>query len=156
MTTQTKSKRAKKSEIRRIQQGAILGLTQELNCVLTKAENVPAIFHGHYANIRTGKHGAIALISEILTDKGATFEPGIEHGDLRQIAIAGSMFASEIKAEVFRRFSDDSKRHPGHSVNQFLVNGCNKGIFGKIQTFANEDEDRHCDKPRTKYYLILK
>jgi hypothetical protein len=140
----------------------ILENSQSINNVLTTAKNVRAVFHTHYENMNTGNHGLASLICEILTDNGAIFPAGTEQTTLRGIAISGSMFISDIIAEVEKRFTYGSIRYPYESIHQYLsVKMFKKGTIGKIQLFNLEDKNRHycnpkCCKPRTKIYLVQK
>lgn len=131
----------------------VLESGKDSNNVLTVA-GIPPVFQTHVFNVETGKHGVKNLIAEILTENGATFPAGIENTELRSVAIAAGMLASEIKNEVDRRFAAGSSRYPYATVHQYLsVFMVKEGTVCKFQMTTKEDADRHCPKPRTRYYL---
>jgi hypothetical protein len=128
---------------------------KDANNVMTVA-SVPPVFQTHVFNVSTGKHGIKNLIAEILTEREAIFPIGAENTELRPIVLAASMLASEIKDEVDRRFAAGSTRYPYATVHQYLsVFMVKEGTIGKVQLKNKEDANRHCNKPRTRYFLIL-
>lgn len=136
-------------------QREIIAGEQDINNVLTTSKNIAPIFHTHYVNMTNGNNGISALISEILTEREAVFPKGIEKGEFRKIAMATSMFASEIFEEVQNRFSSGSIRYPQTTIDMQLSRFMFlSGKVGKIKLKGNEDKPRTCCKPRIKYYLI--
>ena len=136
-------------------QREILTNCQDINNVLTSAQNVSPLFHSHYVNMDTAAHGIENLIAEILTAREAVFPKGIEHTEFKKVAIAASMFASEIEKEVEARFTAGSCRYPYETIHQYLsVFMFRKGKVGKIKLSGIEDQPRPCCKPRCKWYLI--
>lgn len=147
----------------------VLSMQQDLNNVLATG-NVSPTFHGHYFNADEQKHGIANLIATILKehnpDAPAVFPQGTENGEFRKIAIACSMFASEIVEEVIARFTDgDTRRYNYNTVHTYLavfMNVDNKrklpSVPGVVQVKLSKDEDsdrpKHCFKPRCKYYLV--
>lgn len=126
---------------------------KDANNVMTVA-NVSPVFQTHVFNVETGKHGIKHLISEILSEAEAVFPQGAEATELRPIVLAASMLADDIKAEVERRFSAGSTRYPYATVHQYLsVFMVKEGMVCKFQMTSKEDSERHCCKPRTRYYL---
>ena len=131
----------------------VLESGKDSNNVLSVA-GIPPVFQTHVFNVESGKHGVKNLIVEILTENGATFPSGTEATELRPIVIAASMMASEIKSEVDRRFAAGSSRYPYATVHQYLsVFMVNEGTVCKFKMTSKEDFKRHCNKPRSRYYL---
>ena len=150
-TMETKTKTLTETELQICQ--TVLENGKDSNNVLT-AVNVPPIFQTHVFNVETGKHGIKHLISEILNERGASFPKDAHTTELRPIVIAASMFASDIKDEVDARFAAGSTRYPYSTVHQYLsVFMVKEGMICKVQLSNAEDAERHCCKPRTKYYL---
>jgi len=140
----------------------MLSHTQDIGNVLTVAD-CPSTFQGHYFNLESAKHGVANLIAEILVEREAQFKAGIEQGELRQIAIAASMFTEEIKAEIDNRFTAGTSRYPLKTVKQYLgvlQNPASKWYIAglpkvaKIQLTGKEDSDRKSCRPRCKWYLV--
>ena len=141
----------------------LLGNAQDIGNVLTTAENVQPAFMPHAFNMVTGLHGVANLIADILTEREAMFARGIESTELRKVAIAASMFASEVIAEVQARFAAGTSRYPYETIHMYLsvfMNHENKHALkglpsvAKIKLTNAEDKPRPCYKPRTKYYLV--
>lgn len=140
----------------------LLSNVQDGNNVLTVATCHPT-FQGHYFNLESENHGVANLIAEILAEREAQFKSGIEQSELRQIAIATSMFTEEIKAEIDNRFAAGTSRYPLKTVKQYLgvlQNPASKWYIaglpkiGKIQLSGKEDSDRKSCRPRCKWYLV--
>lgn len=126
---------------------------KDSNNVLTVA-GIPPVFQTHVFNVETGKHGVKNLIVEILTENGAIFPAGTENTELRPIVLAASMLASDIKNEVDRRFAAGSTRYPYATVHQYLsVFMVSEGTICKFKMTNKEDSERHCCKPRSRYFL---
>lgn len=157
------NKTAKNDSVANIIDSAeLLGNAQDINNVLTVAK-VQSIFQGHYFNLENDSHGIAFLIAEILKEREAVFPKGIETSELRQVAIATSMYASDIIEEVHNRFTAGSSRYPYETVHAYLsifMNADNKKQLrsvpkiGQIKLTNNEDKPRPCFKPRCKYYLV--
>jgi hypothetical protein len=127
-----------------------------INNTLTIAEVRPH-FQAHYANAALDVCGIMALVRDILREGQAEFARGIEATELRKIAVAASMFTSEILAEVQARFSAGTTRYKVQSVKNCLSTyGKLDGTIGKIQLSNTEDKPRTCAKPRCKWYRIAK
>lgn len=142
---------AKESEIALCE--IVLANGKDSNNVLT-ASGIPPVFQTHVFNANTGKHGIKHLIAEILTANEAIFPEGTENGQLRSVVLSASMLASEVKDEVEKRFSAGSSRYPYATVHQYLsVFMVKQGMVVAVQMTNEEDKDRHCCKPRTRYYL---
>ena len=139
-------------------QDDILEGSRDINNVLSTSNQVSPLFHTHYVNMETGKNGIQNLIIQILTEREAIFNKSILTGNLKNIAIASSMYAEEIIAEVQAKFASGSKRYPYTTTHQYLsIFMFRKGIVGKINSETcpgYTDPNRHCCKPRTKWYLI--
>jgi hypothetical protein len=142
----------------------VLAQSQDINAIETMAGNVPNIFQTHYVDTKTGEKGIADLICRILRERGAIFPAGAEQSELRQIAIAGAMFADQIVAEVQSRFTVNSIRYPEKTVKAYLSVHLSKPTgpldnqtparVGRIHLTKNEDQPRPCDKPRCKWFLI--
>ena len=125
-----------------------------VNNTLTTAEVRPH-FQAHYANAKLDVCGIMALVRDILRDKQAEFPRGIENTELRKIAIAASLFTSEILEEVKVRFAAGSTRYKVQSVKNCLSTyGKKDGTIGRIKLTNVEDQPRECSKPRCKWYRI--
>ena len=135
---------------------------RDLNGTLTQSGAIRNVFFAHYADMSTGESGIADLICLILREHDAIFPKGVESTELRPIAVAGSMFTSEILAEVQARFTAGSTRYPLETVKHYLSTTLREGkaqagpvaIVGKIQLQGCEDSNRTCRRPRCKYYLI--
>ena len=130
----------------------IIANCQDINNTL-KTAGVRAHFQTHYANAMLDVYGILALVKDILRDKQAEFPRGIEATELRQIAVAASLFTSEILAEVENRFAAGGSRYKVQAVKNVLST-YGKGEIGKITLTNSEDKPRDCAKPRCKWYLI--
>jgi hypothetical protein len=112
-------------------------------------------FQPHYANAKIDVFGIMGLVRDILRDKQAEFPRGIENGALSHLAIAASLFTSEIIAEVQARFSAGTTRYRPQSVRNCLSTyGKEDGTIGKIDLTPSEDQPRPCKIPRTKWYRV--
>lgn len=127
-----------------------------INNTLTVAEVRPH-FQAHYANAQIDVYGVMGLVRDILREAQAEFPRGIEATALRKIAVAASLFTSDIIAEVQRRFAAGTTRYQPQSVRNCLSTyGKQDGTIGKIDLTAKEDQPRKCKMPRSKWYLIAK
>ena len=125
-----------------------------LNNTLATAEVRPH-FQAHYANAKLDVYGIMALVRDILREAQAEFPRGIESTELRQIAVAASLFTSDILAEVQTRFAAGSTRYKVQSVKNCLSTyGKLDGTIGRIQLTPSEDQPRPCSKPRFKWYRV--
>lgn len=123
---------------------------QDLNCELS-ARLVKPSLHGHWMQ------GVEQLITDILTERDATFPKGVETTEFRKVAIATAMFTQEIKDEVENRFTAGTTRYPLETIETYLsVLMPRKGTIGKIKLTNAEDSPRprKNGKPRYKWYLI--
>ena len=138
------------------------------------AGNVGPEFHTHWVNLVSGENGIQWLVGKALEGKGAKYNRGIEFTGGRAMAIAGSMFTSELYAETRQIFSSNSVRYCENSVRQYcsvFMSETNKNRMlnltvrvGRIQLSNAEDFDRppvlggdgkwRKTKPRCKWYLI--
>ena len=130
----------------------VMESTQANNNTLTVAE-VRAHYQGHYANAQERVYGILMLVADILSKADAEFPRNAHTGELRKIVAAGSMFTSEILAEVEKRFAAGGMRYKAQAVKNVLSTYGTEFI-AKIQLDKNEDQPRTCDKPRCKWYLI--
>jgi len=136
--------------------GEIVSSARDKNNLLANAGNVHLLIRDHYVDPSSGTYGIESLIARILATNGAVFPKGIEKTQFRKVAIATAMFASDIIAEVRTAFGAD--RYPDQTIYTYLAhfmkqkNTAHK--IGKIKLSNNEDKDRNCCKPRTKYYLV--
>ena len=154
-------------------QREVLGGSQDTNNVLTTSGQVGPEFHTHYTNMESGENGIANLIAKVLTENGSVFPLDIANGEFRKLAIAGSMFASEVFATTQAEFSAGSKRYPYETIAAYLsifMSPDNKhklaGLprVGKINLTASEDFDRPSVlgkdgikrkiKPRRKWFLV--
>jgi hypothetical protein len=126
--------------------------SQAINNTL-KTAGVRAHFQTHYANALLDVYGILCLVKDILRDKQAEFPRGIETTELRKIAVAASLFTSEILAEVENRFAAGGSRYKIQAVKNVLST-YGKNEIGKITLTNEEDQPRECSKPRCKWYLI--
>jgi hypothetical protein len=130
---------------------------QDNNNTFSTSNMVGPLFHNHYVNMETGLNGIENLITEILTEAEAIFPAGIENGEFRKVAIAASLFPHEIFAAAEIKFSAGSKRYPLETIWQYLgVRMKRANTVGKIQLKGTEDQERDCDRPRSKWYLVAK
>ena len=130
---------------------------QDNNSIFSTSNMVGPLYHNHYVNMETGKNGIENLITEILTEHGAILTVEATKGELRQIAIAMSLYPHEIFAAAELKFSAGSKRYPIETIWQYLgVRMKRANTVGKIQLTGTEDPNRDCDRPRSKWYLIAK
>lgn len=114
---------------------------------------VPLAFRTHYVSTENGVNGIEQLIAKILTDANAVFTAGIETTEFRSLAIAQSLFVSEIIASVRNVFGSD--RYPDATIHQYLSVFMTKNkSVSKIKLTNVEDKNRSCCKPRTKFYLV--
>ena len=130
----------------------VMEATQANNNTLTVAE-VRAHYQGHYANAQERVYGILMLVADILSKHDAEFPRNAHTGELRKIVAAGSMFTSEILAEVEKRFAAGGLRYKVQAVKNVLSTYGTEFI-AKIQLTKTEDQPRNCDKPRCKWYLI--
>jgi hypothetical protein len=154
-------------------QREILSGSQDANNVLTTSGQVGPLFHAHYTNMETAENGIANLIAKILKENGSNFPLNIANSEFRNIAIAGSMFASDIFAATQLEFSAGSIRYPYETIHAYLsvfMSPDNKhklaGLprIGKIDLTSNEDYNRPAvmgkdgkkrkTKPRRKWFLI--
>jgi hypothetical protein len=136
-------------------QRELLANAMDSNNVITTAENVGPMFLAPYFNMTDGDGGIERLIMEILTDNGSVFPSDIASTEFRQVAINGSMYASEIIQAVQDRFAAGSTGYPYATVYAYLCNKENKKKSGilAIKLTNSEDKPRPCPKPRQKYFL---
>jgi hypothetical protein len=138
-------------------QSALYSNTQDINTVLTSSGEVRPVFHGHYFQMGTKLFGIQGLITEILTERGASFPAGIENTELRQIAVASAMFTQDIIDEVIRRFTAGSIRYPEKTIRATLsVTMLKLKTVSRVKLTSAEDKKRICNKPRFKWYLVSK
>ena len=136
-------------------QEIIISTSQEINNALTTSGNVRSVFHAHYINLATGEHGIENLITDILAAAGAVFPENVCHTQFKKLAVATSLFASDIFTQVQERFTAGSVRYPDSTIYQYLsVFMSRQRKIGKIKLTGAEDTNRSCCKPRTKYFLI--
>ena len=116
---------------------------------------VSPFFQPHYANAKIDVYGVMGLVRDILRVAQAEFPQGIEGTALRHLAIAASLFTSEIIAEVQIRFSAGTTRYRPQSVRNCLSTyGKLDGTIAKIDLTPEEDQPRHCKIPRSKWYRV--
>ncbi len=142
----------------------VIATAQDANNVFASAGNVHMFVRSHYVNMEAGIYGLQSLIAAILkahalqVSPSGTFPKGVESSEYRALAIAGSMFASEVIAKVRETFGAD--RYPDAtiatqlSVHMHKANCQNKA--GKFRLSPSEDKQmggQSC-KPRTRYYLL--
>ena len=141
----------------------IVDTSRDMNNILASAGNVHNYVRAHYVDTAMGTYGIESLISAILKERGAIFPAGIEgkmdengtviNGEFRNVAIAASMFATEVIAAVRDTFGAD--RYPDPTIRSYLSHFMTKsGKVGNICLKSAEDCGRPCDKPRTKFYLV--
>lgn len=142
----------------------VLATSQDLNNVLASAGNVHMFVRSHFVDMDKGIYGIQSLIANILREHAlsvspsGTFPKGVEATEFRTLAIAGSMFASEVIAKVREQFTSD--RYPDAtiatqlSVHMHKANCQNKA--GKFRLSPSEDKQfgGTSPKPRTKYFLL--
>ena len=134
--------------------GEVLEAMQAVNNTLTIA-GVRPNFQAHYANAQLDVYGIMDLVRDILRFAQAEFPRGIENTELRKIAVAASLFTSEILAEVQARFAAGSTRYKVQSVKNCLSTyGKVDGTIGRIKLSNTEDKPRDCAKPRCKWYRV--
>ena len=134
--------------------GEVLEAMQAVNNTLTIA-GVRPNFQAHYANATLDVYGIMDLVRDILRSAQAELPRGIENSELRKIAVAASLFTSEILAEVQARFAAGSTRYRVQSVKNCLSTyGKLDGTIGRIKLSNTEDKPRDCAKPRCKWYRV--
>ena len=115
---------------------------------------IPASAYGtHYANTELDIYGIQQLVCQVLRENESVFFRGIESTEFRHIAIASSMFTSNIIAAVGLKFADAGMRYKPQAVKNVLST-YGKDLIVKITLSNNEDQPRPCSKPRAKWYLI--
>lgn len=123
---------------------------QDINNELTARQVKPAL-QGHWMQ------GIESLITDILTEREATFPLNIAQTEFRKVAIATSMFTQEIKDEIDNRFTAGSTRYPLETIETYLsVFMTRKKLIAKIKLTNAEDKPRpakNC-KPRAKWFLV--
>lgn len=120
-----------------------------------KTAGVRAHYQTHYANAKLDVCGIMALVKDILREAQAEFPRGIEQTELRKLAIAASLFTSDILREVETRFAAGGSRYKIQAVKNCLST-YGKNEIGKISLSNSEDQPRDCAKPRCKWYLLAK
>lgn len=133
----------------------IVDTARDKNNLLNSAGNVHLLIRDHYVDTKNGIYGIESLIASILKSHGSQFPKGIELGEFRKVAIAASMFASEVISEVQNAFGKD--RYPYATIHSYLSYFMTRnGKLGKIKLSNAEDSTRPSDicKPRTKFYMI--
>jgi hypothetical protein len=125
------------------------------NRALTQDFNAPRHGLGTYANPAENLYGAKGAIIKALKNCHAIFEKGVENTSERNVAIGASLFADEVIQQV--------KSIAGADCFADSTIICNvdmwmpeDGTVGVIILSKDEDQPRHCWKPRHKYYLIKK
>jgi hypothetical protein len=137
------------NEVVRDMSREIVDSSRDTNNLLASGE-IHFYVREHYVDPSTGTYGIESLIRNILKANGSQFPAGVEDTELRGIAVAGSMFSSEIIAKVRETFGAD--RYPDSTIYQYLWKYA-KGIR-KVKLSSAEDSSRTCPKPRCKYYAI--
>lgn len=133
----------------------VLETSRDINNVLESAGNVHKLVMAHYINLKTGEYGIERLIESILKANSAVFLANVGSTELRAVAIASSLFASEIIDAVQTAFGKE--RYPYATIHTYLSHFMVKSSkIGKIKLSNNEDSNRTCCKPRQKYFLLEK
>lgn len=134
----------------------IVDNSRDMNNVYESAGNVHKFVRTHYVDTAAGVYGIESLIAQILREHGAIFPAGIENTEFRKVAIASSMFASDIIKAVQDTFGKE--RYPYATIHSylsfFMIKANSQNKVGKIKLTSSEDNKRHCCKPRTKFYLL--
>lgn len=135
-----------------------IAASKGVNNTLETTGKVKASYGTHYANTELDIYGIQQLVCEILRANESVFSRGIESTEiesteLRHIAIAASMFTSDIIATVNEAFADAGMRYKPQAVKNVLST-YGKDLIVKITLTNNEDQPRPCSKPRAKWYLI--
>jgi len=134
----------------------LVDMARDLNNVYASAGNVHKFVRTHYVDTASGVYGIESLIAQILRDNGAVNPEGIEKTEFRKVAIATSMYASDIIAAV--QAANGNERYPYATIHSYLSHFMTKANsqhkIGKIKLTNSEDSSRNCCKPRTKFYLI--
>ena len=115
---------------------------------------VPLVYRNHYVNTKTDVFGIENLIIDILEKNKAVFAKDVAATPSRNIAIAQSLYISEIIASVRKTFGFD--RYPDATIYTVVsVLMVKSGLVGKIVLSNVEDKNRECCRPRAKFFLIL-
>jgi hypothetical protein len=130
----------------------IVQTSQDINNTL-EVQGTRAFFGTHYANAELDVFGIVALVKHVLRENDSVFGRGIEKTELRQIAVAGSMFTNDIVAAVGTLFANAGMRYKPQAVKNVLSTYA-KGEIVKIALSNSEDKPRPCSKPRAKWYLV--
>jgi len=130
----------------------IIQTSRDINNTL-ETQNTRAFFGTHYANAELDVFGIVALVKHVLRENDSVFGRGIEMTEFRQIAVASSMFTSEIIAAVGTLFANAGMRYKPQAVKNVLSTYA-KGEIVKIALSNSEDKPRPCSKPRAKWYLV--
>lgn len=133
----------------------IVETCKAVNNTLETTEAVTPFYGAHYANAQLDVCGIVALVEKVLRDNQAVFPRGIEATALRKIAVAASMFTSEVVEAVKVEFAAAGMRYKAQAVKNVLST-YGKGRIAKIRLTPEEDQPRTSDKPRAKWYLIDK
>jgi hypothetical protein len=156
--TETKTKRMPfpshvttpcENEVVRSLSREIVDSARDNNNILASGE-VHFFVRSHYVDTANGIYGIERLIEEILRSNGSVFPTDCDKTELRTIAIAGSMFTSEIISAVRETFGAD--RYPDKTILHYLSTEA-KDKFGKIKLTGAEDSERECNRPRCKWYV---
>lgn len=134
----------------------LVDTSRDLNNILASAGNVHNFVRAHYVDTDAGVYGIESLIAQILRENGAIFPTGIEKTEFRKVAIASSMFANDIIKIVHDTFGKE--RYPYATIHSylsyFMTKPNSQHKIGKIKLSSSEDYNRHCCKPRIKFYLL--
>jgi len=150
-TAKSKAKQSKKSFIATLATG-LIDNAQENNNIFND-KNVPLVYRNHYVNVKTGVNGIENLVIDILQNNNAVFAADVATTPLRNMAIAQSMFISEIIEAVREQFGFD--RYPDATIYTVVsVLMFKSGLVGKITLSNVEDKNRECCRPRSKFFLI--
>lgn len=135
----------------------IVETCKAVNNTLATTEAVKAHYGTHYAQAELGVCGIVAMVKDILREAQAVFPRGIENSDFRKIAVAASLFTSDIVRAVEERFASAGMRYKRQVVCNVLSADITDS-FCKIQLTNAEDKPRPAGfcKPRCKWYLIDK
>jgi hypothetical protein len=128
--------------------------SMDINHTLETTTIVKRHYGTHYVNPQRESFGVFGIICEVLQDNDAVLARGMEHvPELRQTAIKHSLFAWQIIELAKPKFNIAGMRYDKQVVQNYLSTQ-GRGKVLKFPLTNEEDTERTCDKPRTKYYLV--
>lgn len=129
-------------------QGDIRQNSMEQNSVLAGC-GVHWLFRDHIVDLATGKHGIRWAIAKVMTQHNAY----AKRGESQDLYLKIGLTTRQIDALIRAEFGVD--RYPFKTIEQYLSVIMRKdGQIGSVEMTCYQDRQRHCKRPRYKWYLI--